>query len=54
VPRILVVETSTAIVPSWRLLGPSDIFSNELLCVVSIGVICCGEEFSDCGRPFAQ
>ena len=54
-PRVSVVQTSTAIVPSGRLLGSSDVFSDELFCIVGIGVIFGrGEEFSDRGRPLAQ
>jgi len=52
--RIAIIETSTAIVPSGRLLDSSDVFSDELFCVVGVGVVFgCGEEFSDCGRPLA-
>jgi len=54
-PRVSVVETPTVVIPSGRLLGPSDVFSNEFLYVVGIGVIFGhGEEFNDCGRHFAQ
>ena len=52
--RILDVEASTAIVSSGRLLGSSYVFSDELLCVVSIGIILGrGENFGDRGRPLA-
>jgi hypothetical protein len=51
---IPVVETPTAVVSSGMLLGSSYVFSDELFCVVGIGVILgCGEELGDCGRPFA-
>jgi len=53
--RIPVFETSTAIVSSGRLLGSSYVFSDELFCVVGIGVVLsCGKELGDHGRPFAQ
>jgi len=52
---VLVVEMPTAVVLSGRLLGSSYIFSDELFCVIGIGVVFgCGEELSDRGRPFAQ
>jgi len=52
---IPVVETPTAVVSSGRLLGSSYIFSDELFCVVGIGVVFSrGEELGDRGRPFAQ
>ena len=53
-PGVSVVETSTAIVSSGRLLGSPDIFSNELLRIIGISLILGrGEEFSDRGRPLA-
>ena len=54
VAGILVVETPAAVVSSGRLLGSSYIFADELLCVVSIGIVFGrGEELGDRGRPFA-
>jgi len=53
-PRVAVIETSTAVIPLGRLLDSSDVFSDELFCVVGVGVVFgCGEEFSDRGRPLA-
>jgi len=53
--RVLVVKTTTAVVPSGRLLDSSDVFSDELFYVIGVGVIFgCGEEFSNRGWPFAQ
>ena len=53
--RVPVVEASTVVVSSGRLVGASRIFSNEFSCVVGIGVVFCrGEELSDRGRLFAQ
>jgi hypothetical protein len=53
--RVLVVETSTAVVPSGRLLGSSHVFSDEFFCVVGVGVIFGrGEEFGDRDRPLTQ
>jgi len=52
---IPVVETSTAVVSSGKLLGSLYVFSDELFCVVGIGVVLgCGEELGDHGWPFAQ
>jgi len=52
---IPVVKTPMAVVSSGRLLSSSYIFSDELFCVVGIGVVFgCGEELGDRGRPFAQ
>jgi len=54
-PRVSVVETSTTVVPSGRLLGSSDVFSDEFFYVVGVDIIFgCGEELSDRGRPLAQ
>ena len=54
-PGVSVVETSTTVVSSGKLLGSLDIFSDELLRVISVGVILgCGEDFGDRGRPLAQ
>ena len=57
-PKASVVETSVVVVPSGRLLvllGSSDVFSDELFCVVDVGIILGrGEEFGDRGRPLAQ
>jgi len=51
---IPVVETPTAVVSSGRLLDSSYIFSDELFCVVGVGLIFGrGEELGDCGRSFA-
>jgi len=53
--RIPVVEASTTVVSSGRLVGCSHIFSDEFFCVIGIGVVFGrGEELSDRGRPFAQ
>jgi len=50
---IPVVETPTAVVSSRRLLGSSYVFSDEIFCVVGVGIILgYGEELVDCGRPF--
>ena len=50
-----VVEASTTVVSSWRLVGASRIFSNEFFCVIGISIIFGrGEEFSDRGWSFAQ
>jgi len=52
--RVLDVETSTVVISSGRLLGSSNIFSDELFCVVGVAVILgYGEEFGDCGWPLA-
>jgi hypothetical protein len=52
---ILVVETPAAVVSSGRLLGSSYIFSDELFCVVGVGVVFGrGEELGNRGWPFAQ
>ena len=49
---ILDVEASTVVVSSGRLLVSSCVFSDELLCVVGIGItLGCGEKFGDRGRP---
>ena len=59
-PKPSVVETSavvSVIVPSSRLLvllGSSDVFSDELFCVIGVGIILShGKEFGDHARPFA-
>ena len=53
--RIPIVEAPTIVVSSGRLVGSSHIFSDELFCVISIGVVFGrGEELGDRGRPFAQ
>jgi len=53
-PRVSVVETSTVVVPSGRVLGSSDVLSDELFCIVGVGEIFGrGEEFGDHGRPLA-
>jgi len=55
VTRVPIVEASTTVVSSGRLVGASRIFSNEFFCVVGIGIVsCCGEELGNRGRPFAQ
>ena len=55
VARIPVVEASTTIVSSGRLVGSSHIFSDEFFSIVGIGVVFGrGEELGDRGRPFAQ
>jgi hypothetical protein len=52
--RVAVVEASTAVVSSRKALGSSNVFSDELFCVVGVGVILgCGEKFGDCGQPLA-
>jgi len=52
---IPVIETPTAVILSGRLLGSSYVFSDELFCVVGIGIVLgCGEELGDRDRPFAQ
>jgi hypothetical protein len=52
---ILVVKMPAAVVSSGRLLGSSYIFSDELFCVVGVGVVFGrGEELGNRGRPFAQ
>ena len=52
---IPVVETPTALVSSGRLLGSSYVLSDELFCVVGIGVVLrCSEKFGGRGRPFVQ
>jgi len=50
-----VVETTTTVVPSRRLVRTSRILSDELFCVIGVGVVFCrGKELSHRGRPFAQ
>jgi len=50
-----VVEASTTVISSWRLVGVSRIFSDEFFCVVGISVVFGrGEEFGDRGWSFAQ
>jgi len=50
-----VVEASTTVVSSGRLVGASHIFSDELFCVIFIDVVFGrGEELGDRGQPFAQ
>ena len=50
-----VVEASTTVVSSGRLVGASRIFSDEFFYVIGIGVVFGrGEELGDRGRPFAQ
>ena len=52
--RVPDVEAFTAVVSSGMLLSSSNIFSNELFCVVGVDVILgCGEKFGDHGRPLA-
>jgi len=52
--RVPVVEASTTVVSSGRLVGASRIFSGEFFCVIGISVVfCCGEELDNRGRPFA-
>ena len=57
-PKASVVKTSAVVVPSGKLLvllGSSDVFSDELFCIIVIGIILGrGEEFGDCARPLAQ
>jgi len=55
VARIPVVEASTTIVSSGRLVGSSHIFSDEFFCVIGVGVVFGrGKELSDRGWPFTQ
>ena len=50
-----IVKTTTTIVPSGRLVGTSCILSDELFCVIGVGVVFCrGKELSHRGWPFAQ
>jgi len=50
-----VVKTTMTVVLSRGLVGTSRILSDELFCVISVGVVfCCGKELSHRGRPFAQ
>jgi len=50
-----VVEASTTVVSSRRLVGTTCILSDELFCVISFSVVFCrGEELGHRGRPFAQ
>jgi len=52
---ISVIEMPTAVILSGRLLGSSYVFSDELFCVVGIGVVLgCGEELGNRDQPFAQ
>ena len=57
-PKASVVEMSAVVVLSGRLLvllGSPNVFSDELFCVIGVGVILGrGEDFSDRGRPLAQ
>jgi len=53
--RVPVVEASTTVVSSRRLVGTSRILSDEIFCVISVSVVFCrGEELGHRGRPFAQ
>jgi hypothetical protein len=53
--RIPVVEASTTVISSGRLVGSSHIFSDEFFCVIGIGIVFgCGEELGDRGWPFTQ
>ena len=48
-----IVEASTTVVSSWKLVGASRISSNELFCVIGISIIFGrGEEFSNRGWSF--
>jgi len=50
-----VVKTTTTVVPSGRLVGTCGILSDELFCVIGVGVVFCrGKELGHRGRPFAQ
>jgi len=50
-----VVKTTTTVVPLRRLVGASRIISDELFCVIDVGVVfCCGKELGHRGWPFAQ
>ena len=52
--RISVIEASTTIISSGRLVGSSHIFSDEFFSVVGIGVVFGhGDELGDRGRSFA-
>ena len=55
-PKASNVETSAVVIPSGKLLillGSSDVISDELFCVVGVGVVLGrGEEFGDHARPF--
>ena len=60
-PKAAVVEMSTVVsgvISLWRLLvllGSSNVFSDELFCVVGIGIIFGrGEELNNRARPLAQ
>ena len=53
--EVPVVEASTTVVSSWKLVGASRIFSNELFYVIDISIIFGrGEELGNRGRPFTQ
>jgi len=50
-----VVETTTTVVSSRRLVGTSRVVSNEFFCVVGVGVILSrGKELGHRRWPFAQ
>ena len=53
--RISVVDASTTVVLSGRLVGSSHVFSDEYFCVVGIGIVFGrGEELGDRGWSFTQ
>jgi len=53
--RVSIVEVSTTVIWSRRLVGTFRIFSDELFCVIGVSVVFCrGEELGHRGRPFAQ
>ena len=53
--RVPVVEASTTVISSGKLIGASRIFSDEFLCVIGICVVFGrGEVLGDRGRSFAQ
>jgi len=50
---VSVVKMTTTVISSRRLVGASRIFSDELFCVVGVGVVFCrGEELGHRGWPF--
>jgi len=52
--RVPVVEASTTVVSSRRLVGASRIFTDEFFCVIGISVVFGrGEELGDRDRSFA-
>jgi len=50
-----IVKMTTTVVPSRGLVGTSRVLSDELFCVIGVGVVFChGKELSHRGRPFVQ